>query len=255
MYYISRQDIPIQIIFNDHDCYKFLKIWPLGSAPPIRTFILGPSFFLQSHTIFFVTSNSGAAPQLLHYYFYVGYDVLTSVVMKSSIFWDITLYSLLKVNWRHGVISQKMKFFITTKYDVHGVTYQKIELCITTNVRTSNHVLCSLTQAIHRYVQWFEKLQLCLPPVSCWFLAWLILWPGRWRWHVPPKRRLTFNRLYGVMPITMATRSKAWNVFVRSNAGIMGSNPIRSMDVCVRLFCVFVVLCVGRVLVTGWSPV
>jgi hypothetical protein len=27
------------------------------------------------------------------------------------------------------------------------------------------------------------------------------------------------------------------------------------MDVCVRLFCVCVVLCVGRGLLTGWSPV
>jgi hypothetical protein len=31
-------------------------------------------------------------------------------------------------------------------------------------------------------------------------------------------------------------RSKAWTVFVRSNSGIVGSNPTRGMDVCVRLF-------------------
>jgi hypothetical protein len=34
-----------------------------------------------------------------------------------------------------------------------------------------------------------------LLPVSCWFLAWLI-WPWKWRQQVPPKHRLTFNRLH-----------------------------------------------------------
>jgi hypothetical protein len=39
-------------------------------------------------------------------------------------------------------------------------------------------------------------------------------------------------------PITVAARSQAWTVFVRSNTVIVGSNPTRGMDVCVRLFCV-----------------
>jgi hypothetical protein len=38
----------------------------------------------------------------------------------------------------------------------------------------------------------------------------------------------------------VAARSKALTVFARPNTGIMGSIPIRSMDVCVRLFCVYV---------------
>jgi hypothetical protein len=58
-----------------------------------------------------------------------------------------------------------------------------------------------------------------------------------------------------VTPITVAARSKAWTVFARSNTGIVGSNPTRGMDVCVRLFCVCVVLCVGSGLVKGCSPV
>jgi hypothetical protein len=49
-----------------------------------------------------------------------------------------------------------------------------------------------------------------------------------------------------------------WNwtitVAASSNAGIVGSNPTRGTDVCVRLFCVCVVLCVGSCLATGWSP-
>jgi hypothetical protein len=52
----------------------------------------------------------------------------------------------------------------------------------------------------------------------------------------------------------VAALSKAWPVFARSNAGIVGSYPTQGMDVCVRLFCVCVALCVGSGLVTGWSP-
>jgi hypothetical protein len=39
-------------------------------------------------------------------------------------------------------------------------------------------------------------------------------------------------------------------VFCRSEAGIAGSDPTQSIDVCVRLFCVCVVLCVGSGLAT-----
>jgi hypothetical protein len=53
----------------------------------------------------------------------------------------------------------------------------------------------------------------------------------------------------------VAALSKAWTVFARSNTRIMVSNPAGSMDVCVRLFCVYVVLCVGSSLSTGWSSV
>jgi hypothetical protein len=52
-----------------------------------------------------------------------------------------------------------------------------------------------------------------------------------------------------------AARSKAWTVFARWNTGIVGSNPTRGVNVCVRLFCVCVVLCVGSGLATGWFPV
>jgi hypothetical protein len=41
------------------------------------------------------------------------------------------------------------------------------------------------------------------------------------------------------------------SVFARSNAWIVCSNPTRGMDVCVRLFYVCVVLCVGSGLATG----
>jgi hypothetical protein len=53
----------------------------------------------------------------------------------------------------------------------------------------------------------------------------------------------------------MAAQSKAWTVLARSNTGIVGSNSTRRMDVCVRLVCVCVVLCIGSGLATGWRPV
>jgi hypothetical protein len=58
-----------------------------------------------------------------------------------------------------------------------------------------------------------------------------------------------FTYLARWVPIAVAARSKAWTVFARSNAGIVG----RGMDVCVSLFCVYVVLCVGSDLATGSS--
>jgi hypothetical protein len=46
------------------------------------------------------------------------------------------------------------------------------------------------------------------------------------------------------MPITEAAQSKAWAVFARSNAGIVGSNPTWDMDVCVCVYSVFMLSCV-----------
>jgi hypothetical protein len=61
--------------------------------------------------------------------------------------------------------------------------------------------------------------------------------------------------LFTLPPISVTVRSKAWTVFARSNAGIVGSNPTQGMDVYERLFCFCFVLCVGIGLATGWSPV
>jgi hypothetical protein len=38
-----------------------------------------------------------------------------------------------------------------------------------------------------------------LVTASCWFLAWFILQPGRWRRHVPRKFELTFSRLQSII--------------------------------------------------------
>jgi hypothetical protein len=53
--------------------------------------------------------------------------------------------------------------------------------------------------------------------------------------------------------VTVAEWCKAWTVFARSEAGIVGSNPTHGTDigVCMRLFCVCVVLCLGSGLAMG----
>jgi hypothetical protein len=53
------------------------------------------------------------------------------------------------------------------------------------------------------------------------------------------------------LPITVAALPEAWNVFARSNTGVVGSNSTRGMDVCVSLFCVCAVLCAGSGLAEG----
>jgi hypothetical protein len=68
-------------------------------------------------------------------------------------------------------------------------------------------------------------------------------------------RVVIYVALYANMLITVAVFSKAWTVFALWSAGIVGSNPTQSMDVCVRLFCVCVVLCTDSGLKTSWSPV
>jgi hypothetical protein len=66
---------------------------------------------------------------------------------------------------------------------------------------------------------------------------------------------LCYLLLVSCWPVTLAARSKAWAVFACLKTGIVGSNPTRGMDVCVRLFYVCVVLCTGSGLATGWSPI
>jgi hypothetical protein len=57
------------------------------------------------------------------------------------------------------------------------------------------------------------------------------------------------RRVY-YLSITVVARSKAWNIFARSNTGIVGSNLTQDIDVCVNS--VFVL---GSGLATGWSPI
>jgi hypothetical protein len=65
-------------------------------------------------------------------------------------------------------------------------------------------------------------------------LSWAVFWKDR---KAEPSST-NKHRKNTKLPITAAARSKAWTVFARSNAEILGSNPTQGMDICVRLFCV-----------------
>jgi hypothetical protein len=56
-----------------------------------------------------------------------------------------------------------------------------------------------------------------------------------------------------MMPVTTAAWSKAWTVFARSDAGIVGWIPIKAwmFDMCMRLFCDWVALWLVSGLATG----
>jgi hypothetical protein len=56
------------------------------------------------------------------------------------------------------------------------------------------------------------------------------------------------------VPITVATRSKAWTVFARSTLGSWIRIPLKAW-MFVYVYSVFVLSCVGSGLATGWSPV
>jgi hypothetical protein len=45
------------------------------------------------------------------------------------------------------------------------------------------------------------------------------------------------ERMWKEVPITMAAQSKARTVLAAQNTGVVGSNPTRGVDVCMRLFC------------------
>jgi hypothetical protein len=67
----------------------------------------------------------------------------------------------------------------------------------------------------------------CFPPVSRCFLVWLIPRPRKLMRHVPPKRLLTFNGLYGVM-YHHRPNDEAYHQFL---ARSMGSRYVMRIDV------------------------
>jgi hypothetical protein len=87
-------------------------------------------------------------------------EVLISVVMKSSIFRDKKRI----FHWNQKKFRRKCRFYLQGR---------------------------RMRQA--KKLAWSRFL------VSRWLLALFILGLWRWRWHVPPKHRLTFNRLHGVI--------------------------------------------------------
>jgi hypothetical protein len=66
---------------------------------------------------------------------------------------------------------------------------------------------------------------------------------------------MVFVILMTSMLITVAARYKVWVVFSRSDTKVIGSILTWGTDVCVRLFCVCVDVCVGKGHAMGWSPI
>jgi hypothetical protein len=60
-----------------------------------------------------------------------------------------------------------------------------------------------------------------------------------------------------IIGVTVAELFKAWNALARLDAGIVGSDPTRGMDVYVDMYVCFMFMlsCVGRGLAMSWSPV
>jgi hypothetical protein len=69
-------------------------------------------------------------------------------------------------------------------------------------------------------------------------------------WTIGRRYAQICGYVHNKQPITVIALSKAWTVFARLKAGIVGSNPTRGIDVCV--YSVFVL---GSGLATGWSLV
>jgi hypothetical protein len=72
----------------------------------------------------------------------------------------------------------------------------------------------------------------------------------------PCVRNVAFAASFPSTRIKNSMRQSSRSQWPRGlNAGVVGSNPTRGMDVSVRLFCVYAVLCADNGLATGWSPV
>jgi hypothetical protein len=97
-----------------------------------------------------------------NYNSFTGFEVPTVVVIQNSVFWDITPSSLLKVNRHFGGIC-----------DLHRQGWR-------------------ISQAKNQHK---TLLATCFMLV----LTWLILWPWRWGWHIPPKCQLTFSGLHDII--------------------------------------------------------
>jgi hypothetical protein len=142
---------------------------------------------------------------------------------------------------------------------------------------------CMKTRLLRCYLQESSSISSSRPIAKCWFCRNLLYQSDGWRCcsvYCKERERNSFvskvtstfyihtdmcnalalvflnsrvNSYFLIWVSTAAARSKAWTVFARSDTGIVGSNLTHL--VCVRLFCVWVALCLGSGLETGWSPV
>jgi hypothetical protein len=137
-----------------------LRSWVLGYICLTTIEIAGVRMH-STQTIFSVSKEE-----------HIRFEVLTAVITKSTIFWDIMPCNPLKVK--------------------------------------QNHI------------------------ISHWFLSWFILRPWRWRRYVPPKRRLTFNRLHGVIsqkvvPFEEGLTVNTETIFIKEDTWYVSHLQIKTM--------------------------
>jgi hypothetical protein len=97
------------------------------------------------------------------------------------------------------VASRAPKCRLTFKR-LYDAISQKAEIFMTTAARTSDPTVFLSGKTTHRSDRRFKKLfSLCLLLASRRFLSWLVFQPWRWKRNVPPKSRLSFNELRGVI--------------------------------------------------------
>jgi hypothetical protein len=194
----------------------------------------------------------------------IGSEVLTAVAKKSSIFWDITPCNPWKFKRHFGGscrlhLRGRRVCQARSQHEIGGFHRKSVVF----------------KGSIRGYISEYKRFHR---------LIWLYL--GKSEWESEWVRAVIYSVYQHLLPklgtsgllrphyvlyqfswhpeyyyekiwegsVTVAARSKAWTVFVRWNTAIVGSNPNRGMDVCVCLFCVYV-LCVGSGPATGWSPV
>jgi hypothetical protein len=93
----DKADIPVSVRVLDFLISDLLKVWNVfGAVQVIRWIKFIGRFFLSQPRSLFVKSTR------ITLYFFVGFLVLTTVVMKSSVFWNITRCSPLKFSRRFG---------------------------------------------------------------------------------------------------------------------------------------------------------
>jgi hypothetical protein len=132
----------------------------------------------------------------LAYSFSMKMEATCSSVTSVDFQWT-TRYDISEDRTLHNHCCENLKSYTVIHY---GEVY--LSQCLTIWEATDQEDQTPLYPILPSQVQGQEHhsmlLKLSLLPASCWFLAWLIFWPWRWRRHVHPKRRLIFNGLHGI---------------------------------------------------------
>jgi hypothetical protein len=140
-----------------------------------------PTLFLEvikrhNHNVGQVNNNQSLLKcnNIVHVYD-AEFKVLTAMIMKSTVFWDVTPYDL------ENLCLLPAGFFLGWLFDPEMEAASSSEM--STNFYQTTQYYFLEDSIIHSHC--CEKV-LYLPPAFCWFLAWLILWPWRWRLFKTP---------------------------------------------------------------------